>query len=136
MAVDNFPATPCRELREGTRRACEQRQAHRLRDAAVDTANTARMAATRKHVLAHQRHEHVEKQQQYDSDLQAATEQADKASARLLTQRQTKAAAQRQHEQQQRQQFRESAYKPTAGSPVSSIQARLQALAYAADCSP
>jgi hypothetical protein len=84
------------------------------------------MAAVRKRDLAMQRHEHDAKQQQYDSDLHAATEQADKVSARLLSQRQAKAAGQRQHEQQQRQQYRESMYKPTQGSPVSTMQARLQ----------
>jgi hypothetical protein len=94
------------------------------------------MAAVRKHDLAMQRHEHDTKQQQYDSDLQAATEQADKVSARLLGQRQAKAAGQRQHEQQQRQAYREGLYKPTQGSPVSTMQARLQALAMGTDCSP
>lgn len=94
------------------------------------------MAAVRKRNLAMQRHEHNAKQQQYDSDLQAATEQADKVSARLLSQRQAKAAGQRQHEQQQRQQYRESLYEPTQGSPVSTMQARLQALAMGTDCSP
>lgn len=127
----------CRELREGSRRACEQRQQQRLTDAAVDTTNAARQAATRKHALALQRQEHDAKQQQYDSDLQAAVEQSDKASSKLLAQRQSKAATQRQHEQKQRQQYRESMYKPTSGTPVSgSIQARLQALAMqgADDC--
>jgi hypothetical protein len=65
--------------------------------------------------------------------LQAATEQVGKASSRLLSQRQSKAAAQRQHEQQQRQQYREQQYKPSHGSPLSSIQARIQALVMAAD---
>lgn len=91
-----------------------------------------------------QRHEHDAKQQQYDSDLHTATEQADKASARQLLKRQVKATAQRQHEQQQRQQHRERCqYQPGGGggsnNPASSgIQARLQALAMSqdADCSP
>lgn len=126
----------CRELREGARRACEQRQSLNAQDAATEAVNSARLAATRKHALAMQRHEHDAKQQQYDSDLQAAVEQADKASARLLTQRQTKAAAQRQHEQQRRQQYNESAYKPSSGSSATGIQARLQALVMGADCSP
>ncbi len=65
--------------------------------------------------------------------LQAAVEQCGKTSTRLLAQRQPKAAAQRQHEQQQRQQYQEKQYKPSKGSPLSSIQARIQALAMAAD---
>lgn len=86
----------CRELREGARRACEQRQSTKLTDAAKEAANAARMAAVRKRDLAMQRHEHDAKQQQY----------------------------------------RESKYKPTQGSPVSTMQARLQALAMGTDCSP
>jgi hypothetical protein len=66
--------------------------------------------------------------------VQAATEQADKASTRLLVQRQTRAATQRQHEQQQRQQHKEESYKPTSGGSVSTMQARLQALALGTDC--
>jgi hypothetical protein len=50
-----------------------------------------------------------------------------------MSQRQSKAAAQRQHEQQQRQQCRQQQYKPSQGNPLSSIQARIQALAMAAD---
>jgi hypothetical protein len=70
----NMPAVcwTCRELREGARRSCEQRQSHRLADAAAEAANTSKLAATRKHVLAMQRHEHVGKQRQYDSDLQVS----------------------------------------------------------------
>lgn len=60
----------CRELREGARRSCEQRQIGRLTAAAVEANNAAKLATTRKHVLAMHRHEHVGKQQQYDSDLQ------------------------------------------------------------------
>jgi hypothetical protein len=63
-----------------------------------------------------------------------ATEQADKASAALLSQRQARATAQRQAEQQQRQAWRERSYKPSEGSSaVSSMQARLQALATGSD---
>lgn len=185
-------------------------------DAAVEGANTAKLAGSRRQVLAAQRQLHVGKQQQYDSDLQVcahttirlaikhclawhwyyesiehvkngcmhyqhccfftvilfnglllaqmrkvlcfeaeqhksaphtsvpvdvhvshtqvATEQADKASAALLSQRQARATAQRQAEQHQRAMWRERSYKLSTGSSaISSMQACLQALATGSD---
>lgn len=122
----------CRELREGAKHRCELRQTARLQQAHTDEANSARLSASRKQLLALHQQQHTTLQKQYDRNLLAATQQAQADAACLLNSKQQKIAQQRSQGDQHRHQHALQSYKPFSGSHTS-MQARLKALAAGAE---